>query len=241
MKSIFLGGIRIDNVTLEEAMAFSLAAPRPLFTVTPNAIMLDACRRNPRHAALINQAHLSLPDGAGLLLTAKRAGMPLHEKVSGIDFGEALMAAATERGESVFLLGGKPGVAEVAAQQLCERYPRLQICGTYHGYFDKDGTDNLAILERIRRCRPVYLFVCFGFPLQEEWISRNFAALPDSLRVVAGLGGSLDVWAGNIRRAPHILSKIGLEWAWRMALEPRRLKDLPALARILLFPPHSSL
>ena len=153
MESIFLGGIRIDNVTLEEAVAFSRAASRPLFTVTPNAVMLDACRRNPQHAALINQAHLSLPDGAGILLAAKRAGTPLREKVSGIDFGGALMTAAAGRGESVFLLGGKPGVAEAAAERLCKRIPRLQICGTHHGYFDKNGDDNLAILQRIRRCR----------------------------------------------------------------------------------------
>ena len=239
MASIFLDGIRIDDLTLWEAVEMARASSRPLFTVTPNATILDACRRNSQYAALINQAHLSLPDGVGILLAAKRSGAPLREKVSGIDFGEALMTAARGK-ESVFLLGGKPGVAEVAAARLCERHPRLQICGTHHGYFDKNGDDNLAVLERIRRCRPVYLFVCFGFPLQEEWISRNFAALPDSLRVVAGLGGSLDVWAGNLRRAPRILSKIGMEWAWRMALEPRRLKDLPALARILLFPPHSS-
>ena len=231
MTSILLGGIRIDDVTPEEAVKIALSAPRPLFTVTPNAVMLDACRRNPEYAALINQADLSLPDGAGILLAAKRAGTPLREKVSGIDFGEALIEAAARQRRSAFLLGGKPGVAQTAARHLCEREPHLQICGTYHGYFHKTGEENRTVLQQIRDCRPNILFVCFGFPLQEEWISRNLADLPDSVRVVAGLGGSLDVWAGNLRRAPRFLSNMGLEWAWRMMLEPRRLKDLPALFR----------
>lgn len=234
MAKISLEGIRIDNVTLEEAVTTALAAARPLFTVTPNAVMLDACRRDPHCAALINRADLSLPDGTGVLLAAKRGGTPLRERVSGIAFGEALLSAAAMQGLSVFLLGGKPGIAAAAADQLCKKHPRLKICGTHHGYFDKSGEEDHAVLERIRRCRPAILFVCFGFPLQEEWIWRHLPLLPDSLRVAAGLGGCLDVWSGALRRAPQLISRMGLEWAWRMLLEPRRLKNLPALARVLL-------
>ena len=229
MKEITLCGVRIDNVTPEEAVARALApGEAPCVTVTPNALMLEACRRSPHHAALLNRATLSLPDGAGVLRAAARKGTPLRTRVAGIDFGFAILAKAEEQGLPVFLLGGAPGVAAEAAGQLRHRFPRLWICGTHHGYFAKEGSEDRAVVEQIRAAAPRILVVCFGFPLQEEWIDQHRAEFP-SLRLMAALGGSLDVWAGRVKRAPALLSSHGMEWAWRMLCQPRRLKDLPRL------------
>ena len=233
--SIRLCGVRINNVTLEEAVEIALSPQSsPCVVFTPNAVMLDACRRNPTLAALLCRADLSLPDGAGVLFAAKRKGTPLRVKVSGIDFGEALIKRAAREGLKAFLLGGKEDVAERAAKKLSLSYPALRICGTHHGYFQKEGRENAAVLSQIIACKPHILLVCFGFPAQEKWIVENLPALP-FLRTAAGLGGSLDVWSGEAKRAPKTLQKCGLEWAWRMMREPRRLKNLPALLRFLLF------
>ena len=125
----------------------------------------------------------------------------------------------------VFLLGGKEGVARRAAKKLSLKYSGLRICGTHSGYFQKYGEENAAVLRRINEANADILFVCFGFPMQERWIDENLPALPH-LRLAAGLGGSLDIWSGNTKRAPKMLQTRGLEWAWRMMREPKRLKNL---------------
>ena len=235
MKEIWIHNVRIDNVTQEKAVAYALQTRgKPCFVVTPNAVMLDDCRRHRERAELLNQATLSLPDGAGVLLAARRRGTKLEERVAGIEFGEALLRRAAEDGLRVFLLGGAVGVAEKAAANLCLRDPRLQICGTHHGYFEKHGAEDERVTARLRAARPDVVIVCFGYPLQEAWIAKHLPSL-NGVRVIVGLGGSLDVWAGNVKRAPTFVSRMGLEWAWRMACEPRRLRHLPALLRVGLF------
>ena len=223
-----LYGVRIDEVTVEEAVARAMGSVRCV-VFTPNAVMLDACRRDRSIADLLNRADLSLADGQGVLMAARRCGRALPCRVSGIDFAEALMERA--EGARIFLLGGKAGVAEVAAERLRARYPSIDVCGCHHGYFEKTGAENVRVREQINACRPDLLFVCLGFPLQERWIAENVQAL-SSVRVAVGLGGSLDVWSERIRRAPHFVRFLRLEWAWRMLREPKRLRHLPALLRI---------
>ncbi len=229
--SVCICGVRIDRVTREEAVERALAPmDEPSFVVTPNAIMLDACRRDPSLASLLNRSALSLADGAGVLWAARRQDTPLECRVAGIEFGEALLERAAKEGLRVFLLGGGEGVATAAAERLCERMPSLQICGTYWGYFERGGEEERRLLSIIRSTHPDILFVCLGFPLQERWIVEHLDFLRD-LRVIAGLGGSLDVWSGNLRRAPRIVSRCGMEWAWRMLRQPSRLRGLPAIFR----------
>ena len=230
MESVDLFGVRVDAVTLDEAVERALMGERCV-VFTPNALMLDACRREPRMAEMLNCSDLSLADGAGVLLAARRRGSPLPVRVAGIDFGERLIEEAASRGLRVFLLGGREGVAEEARERLCKRHPNLTICGTYHGYFAKTGDENDTVCAKICEASPDVLIVCFGFPAQEEWILSNLEGLP-SVRVAAGLGGSLDVWAGHVRRAPRAVQALRLEWAWRMLGEPKRLRGLPALLRI---------
>ncbi|MBQ8311451.1 MAG: WecB/TagA/CpsF family glycosyltransferase [Clostridia bacterium] len=231
MSRICLYGVGIDNVTMGEAVKIALAqVGAPCVVFTPNAVMLDAARREAALCELLGRASLSLPDGMGVVRLAKRRGTPLKERVAGIDFGEALLERAAKEKLRVFLLGGGEGVAAQAARRLQMRYPSLCICGTAWGYFDKNGEENQEVLARIHASRADILLVCMGFPLQEQWITDNLHALSD-VRVIAGLGGSLDVWSGRVNRAPAPVSKMGLEWAWRMLREPRRIRYLPAVVR----------
>ena len=229
-----LNGVRIDGLTLDEAVERAMQKREAACTVvTPNAVMLDACRHDARYATLLNSATLALPDGRGILMAAKRQGTTLPMRVAGIDFGEQILQKAALDGSRVFLLGGKDGVAARAAEKLTAQMPNLQICGTHHGYFDRLGTQNDRVCAKIRADDPQILFVCLGFPIQEEWMMQNLQKLP-SVRLCACLGGSLDVWSGKIKRAPLPVQKVGLEWAWRMLRQPRRLKQLPAVMRCLL-------
>ncbi len=234
VKRIALCGIELDDLTMEEAVEAALT-PRgaPCTVFTPNAVMLDACCRDAGLAALLSSAELSLADGAGVLLAAKRQGTPLSARVPGIAFGEALLAAAERLGLRVFLLGGRPGVAERAADRLQKKHPLLCICGTHDGYFEKTGEADHAVTGKILAARPDILFVCFGFPMQENWIAEHRELLL-GVRVIAGLGGSLDVWSGQVKRAPKWISHMRLEWAFRMLREPGRIRHLPALLRVWL-------
>ncbi len=228
-----LFGVRLHSTSREEASELVLTpAAAPRIVVTPNAVILERCRTSPELRALVNHADLSLPDGMGAVMAARHAGLPIRERVAGIEFGEALLSKAAARGLRVYLLGGKPGVAARAGERLAARHAGLCIVGTHDGYFPMGGEEERRLLEELCVCSPHILLVCLGFPLQETWMLRHKASL-SGLWVMAGLGGSLDVWAGDCRRAPAVLSRVGLEWAWRMGLQPRRMRDLPILLRFL--------
>ncbi|MBR2722451.1 MAG: WecB/TagA/CpsF family glycosyltransferase [Clostridia bacterium] len=232
MSHIYLHGVRIDNLTMERALSLACErAGEPCWVVTPNALMLDACRKHPAYAELLNRASLSLPDGAGVLLAARHAKSPLRERVAGIDFGEGLMSLAEKEGMRVFLLGGKEGVAARAAERLRERYPRLHVCGCFWGYFEDSAEQSERLRYVLTQSKPDILLVCLGFPRQELWTAENLPYLTH-VRVIANLGGTLDVWAGDVQRAPVPVQQLGGEWAWRMLHQPKRLAGLPALARI---------
>ena len=238
MEEIKLYGVKIDNVAKSEAVYRALRVTgEPCVVFTPNALMLERVRRDAELAKLLNRASLSLPDGRGVLWAAKKMGTPLCERVAGIDFGEEILARAERSGLRVFLLGGGEGVAESAGENLRKKHPRLCICGTTWGYFNKIGEENTRTVSYIRACRPDILFVCMGFPVQERWAVDNLHHLTD-IRVIACLGGSLDVWAGDLHRAPVWMSNIGMEWLWRMLCQPKRFANLPHILSFLWHVPQ---
>lgn len=200
---------------------------------TPNTQMLLAAKDNGEIKKLLNGSSINIPDGTGVRLAARGRGVRLG-RMNGIDIAEDLLEIASNEQLSVFLLGGKNGVAERAAQNIKRKHPSLRICGTHHGYFDKSihSRENSSVIRSINRSKPDILFVCFGFPLQENWIRKNISSLP-SVKLAIGLGGSLDVWSGNIRRAPLWVQKAGLEWLWRTLREPKRVKRLAAIPKFL--------
>ena len=217
-------GVGIDAVTKQQALQRVLRRMKEhKYTAiyTPNPIMIRHALRDSRFCRTLNRAHLNLPDGTGLILAAKILELPLSHRVAGIELGEALIGLAEREGLRVFLLGAKPHIADLAAQKLKKKHPRLIVCGTHHGYFSEDDTPKIC--ERIASTRTDILLVCLGSPRQERWIAAN---RPRGVLVSAALGGSLDVWAGNVARSPKVISHLGLEWLWRMCLEPRRLVGL---------------
>ncbi len=195
---------------------------------TPNAEIITKAVSSRELKELINSAEIVLPDGVGIVLASKLLHGELQERFAGIDMGEYVLSLANERGLRVFLLGGKEGVAELAAKNLSKKYPKVSFCGTHHGYFDKEGYENDTVILKIKASVPHIIFVCFGFPHQEKWIKENLKDIP-SLRIAAGLGGSLDVWSGRVRRAPGIFKRFSLEWLWRMISQPKKIKFLLSL------------
>ena len=193
---------------------------------TPNAEMLSSATKNTALMRLLRSADLPLPDGVGVYLGARLLGLSPKERTNGIDLAERLLSTAEQNGMSVFLLGAERGVAQRAARRLKLRFPRLKIAGFHHGYFDKKGAENDAVIEKIRRSGAEVLFVCFGFPEQEGWIFKNMPRL-SSVKIAAALGGSIDVWAKKTTRAPKSVRMLGLEWLWRTATSPRRIARLP--------------
>ncbi len=224
-------GVGFDNLTMEEAVDEGvrlLHAEGTHYVVTPNPEIVEVCREDPAAMRAVNGADLVLPDGIGVIKGAAMLGTPLKEKTPGIEFAARLMGRMAEEGLSLYLLGAKPGVAEQAAENLRKQYPGLQIAGTHDGYFRDDG----PVTEDIRRSGADAVFVCLGAPKQELWMEKNGDAT--GAKLLCGLGGSLDVFAGVVERAPKFWSDHGLEWFYRLCKEPRRIGRMMKLPLFLV-------
>ncbi len=194
--------------------------------VTPNPVMVMNAQENKRLASAIRCATLSLPDGVGIISASRRLGTPLRERVTGIDTAHAVIGQMNETGGSLYLLGAKPGVAQKAAESLKKEFPNIRVLGTHDGYF----ADDEEIIEEINEKAPDLLILCLGSPRQELW-AHGYRARLNNVGVIMCLGGALDVWSGNIKRAPSAFIKLRLEWLWRMMREPKRLKELPKMVK----------
>ncbi len=223
--------IAFDNITMEEAVGTAMghiAARSRCRVVTPNAEFALEAKKNPRFLKILNESQLVLADGISVVLASKIIGDPMQGRVTGVGFAQALAAAMAQEGKSIFLLGAKPGVAEKAAQKLQETYPGLKIAGTHDGYFKEEG----PVVEAINAAKPDALLVCLGAPKQEYFMEDHDREL--EVPVMAGLGGSMDVLAGNVQRAPEFYQKHGLEWLYRLVKEPQRWRRMIKLPLYLL-------
>lgn len=236
-KTVNLFGLNFTDISPSRAVEIarvSLYSGEGRVFFTPNLEMLEEARKNEKTRNLLNSASVLLPDGVGVLLVSKIVGAPIENKVPGIDFGERLIDIAENESAKVFLLGGKSGVAKKAAKRLLKKHPKLHICGIHNGYFDKEEEN--AIVKKIKRAEPDILIVCMGFPRQERFVDAHREELAQ-IKVVACLGGALDIWAGFKIRAPYFIRKMNLEWAWRTTTEPQRIirvaRSLPSLAMAL--------
>jgi N-acetylglucosaminyldiphosphoundecaprenol N-acetyl-beta-D-mannosaminyltransferase len=151
--------------------------------------------------------------------------------VAGIAFASGLLEKMAQKGQRLFLFGAKPGIAERAAEELTARYPGLVVCGTRDGYFKAEENEEIA--ETIRKADADVVFVCLGAPKQEFWMAKYGPATGAHLLV--GLGGSLDVFAGTVERAPESWQKLGLEWLYRLKKEPWRWKRMIRLPLVLWY------
>lgn len=224
-------GVSYDSLTMDEAVSSALELVQKHsagYVVTPNPEIIMLSHEVEGLGIAIDEASLVLADGIGVIYGAKILGTPLKSKLPGIDFADKLMAELAKSGKSVFLFGSKPTVAEKAGEMLREKHKGLVIAGTQDGYF----SDDLPIIEKINAAAPDLLLVCLGAPKQEFWMQKNRSKL--SVGLMAGLGGSLDVFAGNVKRAPKIFQNLGLEWFYRLCCEPWRIKRMIKLPLFLV-------
>lgn len=222
---VWVWGVPFAPVTRDqavEAVSRLIAAGRPSFFITAPTHYAMLTESHPDLRSINERAAFIVADGAPLVWASRRLGTPLPERVAGSDLIYHLCEEAAKRGFRVFLLGGVEGAADEAARRLTERYPGLPIVGTEcppHRGMTAD--EEASLLERIREARPDLLFVAFGQPKGERWIMRHLDTL--GVPVSVQVGASLEFAAGRIRRAPRWMQKSGLEWAFRLGLEPRRL------------------
>jgi len=223
-------GVGFDNVTMDEAVARAMeliAIGKRCYCVTPNSEIVYDCIKNAELRGFINSADLVLPDGAGIILGAKILKTPLKSKVAGVEFALELAKKLAESGGGLFLLGAKPGVAERAAAELKRLTPGLEIAGTMDGYFKNDS----VAVEAINMAKPAALYVCLGSPRQENFVRSNLGRLEVGLAV--GLGGTLDIYAGDLKRAPKWMIKMSLEWLYRLICQPSRLGRMMRLPKFV--------
>jgi N-acetylglucosaminyldiphosphoundecaprenol N-acetyl-beta-D-mannosaminyltransferase len=218
-----VGRLPIDSVDFGQALDAIEALVRSRsggMVFTPNVDHVVLAEKDARFRAAYQSVNLSLVDGTLLLWASRLLGWSLPEKVSGSDLLQPLMQRAAQCGFSVYFLGGDPGVAEAARDRLQEQFPELRVVGCDGSRVDVDAVDE-AIVERIARAAPELVLVALGAPKQEVFIFEQRARLGGA--VCVGVGASLDFVAGTRRRAPRWISRIGLEWLYRLLQEPRRL------------------
>ena len=200
-------GITFDDLTREEAAqagAALLAEDKFHYVVTPNPEFILTAEKDSDFRRVLNGADLVLPDGIGVVYSAKLQGTPLKGRVPGIEFAADMLICLNGMGGRLYLLGAKPGVAEEAGRRILNQYPNITLCGTQDGYFE----DEEEVLLKVAAARPDLLFVCLGAPKQEKWMARW--GRHTGARLAIGLGGALDVFAGKVERAPEGWRKLGL-------------------------------
>ncbi|MBQ9976463.1 MAG: WecB/TagA/CpsF family glycosyltransferase [Clostridia bacterium] len=239
MNKIDIRGVAFDNVTMDEAVEICegfVRDGRQGVVFTPNSEIVQMTLEDEDFGRLVNSADLIIPDGAGVVLASKILKKKLRGKVAGVELAEKLVSRSGESGVKFFFYGSSPtaaegrAVAEVAREKLLEKYPDAQIVGTNHGFVKEDGMD--ALVDKINESGADALFVCLGVPRQEKWICANRHRL--NPKIIIGLGGSLDVFAGTVQRAPKIFIKLNLEWFYRLLKEPKRLGRMMKIPKFLI-------
>lgn len=231
-------GVLFDNVNMSETMEKVIGLIESegfSYMVTPNSEIVQACIENPKLYNVVNSADLIIPDGIGVVYASKILGTPLKEKVAGVEVAEKIIKYAAQNGEKIYFLGGGKETKEteavhtLASKKLAEKYPGFSACGR-DGYFGEEETDD--IIADINASGAKILFVCLGAPKQEKWIYKNKDKLT-GITFAAGLGGSLDVFAGTAKRAPDFYINHNLEWLYRFANNPSRVGRMLKLPKFL--------
>jgi N-acetylglucosaminyldiphosphoundecaprenol N-acetyl-beta-D-mannosaminyltransferase len=229
-------GTTVHAVGADDALRWicdRIASREAGYIVTLNGAMLVQTARDPAFREIVNGAGLVTADGIGVILAARILGVRGIQRLAGIDLATGACAQAASLGHRLYLLGAAPGVADAAAAALRARFPGVRIVGVRHGFFTVD--EEPALVDEIRRAGPDIVLVALGAPRQEQWMRRWMPRL--GAPVAIGVGGSLDVLAGRVRRAPLWMRRLGLEWLFRALLEPRRwsvVRTIPPLFLLAL-------
>lgn len=229
MKETILG-VQVNTENYDELIPKvfrNIEDKKKSLVVAINPEKLMKAKEDPGLKALLNRAEFQIPDGIGVIIASKLKKGSISSRITGIDMMDRIVREAARTGRTVFLYGAKPGVADKAAQQLKQTYPNLIVAGTQDGY----ESDTSKVLETINKAKPDILFVAMGSPKQEQWIEQHRDNLYPTL--YQGVGGSFDVLAGNVKRAPAAFQRMGAEWLYRLLKEPSRLKRQMNLPKFL--------
>lgn len=237
MEKINIRGVDFHNVTPSEALSVAegyIDRGEQCVVFTPNAEIVQMAIEDESFRDIVNSADLVIPDGAGVVLASKILKTPLKGKVAGCELAEALVKGSAEGKYKIFFYGSKPvtdegvSVADLADKKMGEKYG-FKAVGTSHGYVKPEGYEEL--IEKINASGADVLFVCLGVPMQEKWIYQNRDKL--NAKLILGLGGTLDVFAGTVKRAPRIFVKLNLEWFYRLLKEPKRIGRMMKLPKFI--------
>ncbi len=237
-KRLYIWGIPIDQVNMEQAkdrLKTIMDEDGFDIIVTPNPEIIMNALKDEDLKQLIKNSTLAIPDGISIIYASKMMGEPLEERITGIDFLTQVIELLSEKKMGIYLLGGRPAsdgeqsVCQKAGDNMKKRYPGLIISGYHHGYFGPE--EEAGVVKKIRESGASFLCVAMGSPRQEKFLDANRSKL-SNIRGAMGVGGSLDVWAGTVSRAPEFYQKHGLEWLYRLIKEPVRIKRM---AKIPLF------
>lgn len=223
-------GIEYNNVTIGQAakeIYDIVLKGGGGYVVTPNAEIGEGCFKNAELKKAVTGADYILPDGAGVVLASKICGKPLTSRAAGFDVSKELVSLMARGGKRLYLLGSKPGTSEEAAKKIVEKFPGIIIAGTHHGYFKDDS----EVISEISAAKPDVLFVALGSPRQELFMYNNREKIN---ALMLGIGGSLDVYAGFVKRAPKLFIKLNCEWLYRLLKQPWRIGRMMRLPKYVL-------
>lgn len=228
-------GVEIDNITIDEAGQITKKLIENSnksceVIVAPNVEFIMAAQKDKEFFDILNSAKLATPDSVGVEIAAKLQKKPLKQRIPGQAYFRKVLEVGEKEGWTFYLLGGKGDTVNRAIENIKKIYPDLKIVGSHEGFFDEDSEE--TVIEEINNLQPNVLFVAMGAPAQEKWIYNHKNEL--KVDVAAGQGGTFDYEAGNIRRAPKWIQKIGIEWLWRLILQPSRIGRMIVLPIYLL-------
>ncbi len=226
-------GVKIHKVTMNEAfnvILHLLGKGSCQMVFTPNTEIVMKAQDDKELKTILANGDLVVPDGIGLVYASDMHGLGLVERVPGVELMDKMLKFCNTTKKSIFLFGGKPNVAQKAAENILKEYPNIQIKGVHDGYFEKD--EELKIIDKINEVKPDILFVGLGAPKQEKWIYNHRKIL--NVKVAMGIGGSIDIWAGTAKRAPKWFCNMGLEWLYRLIRYPTRIVRMVALPKFLI-------
>lgn len=224
-------GVDVITLNYEEIIAdikkrMDAGLTSTIIAVNPEKVMTAS--KDEGVKSLINEATYQIPDGVGILLASRLKGGMIRSRVTGVDMMERLLKFAADEGKKVFMYGAKEEVVTKAKEKIQQKYPSIQITGYCNGYIK----DQDALIQQINESQADIVFVALGSPRQELWIRDHMKEL--NVKVFQGVGGSFDVFAGNVKRAPGVFRKLGLEWFYRLITDPKRFKRQLALPKFLI-------
>lgn len=231
--TISILGVHVARMNLQQVLDWvriMVEQGRPRHVVTANAEIIYKSYREPDFAAILGKADLVTADGFGVVLASRILGQNLQERVTGIELIQGIFSIAEEKGWGIYFLGARPEVVEKTVLNVLSKHPMLRVAGYHHGYYSQEET--AEVVSNISKAKPDILLAALGVPRQEVFIQENLKNL--NIPISIGVGGSFDVLAGVVKRAPLWMQRYGLEWLYRLIKEPWRLKRMMALPKFLL-------